>query len=50
VKFSRARDLSGTIFQKPGVWLQNSRPLVNFPKVQGPFCKISEVNQNNKLF
>jgi hypothetical protein len=39
VNFSGARDLSGIIFQKPGVWLQNFGPQVDFPKVQGHFAR-----------
>jgi hypothetical protein len=27
-----------------------SRPWVNFTKVQGPLCKISEISRNNELF
>jgi hypothetical protein len=27
-----------------------SRPRVDFTKVQGPLCKISEISQNNELF
>jgi hypothetical protein len=50
VNFSGARDLSRIIFQKARVWLQNSGPRVHFPNVQGPYCKISKLNQNNKLF
>jgi hypothetical protein len=39
VDFSRARDPSGIIFQKLGIWLRNSGPRVGFPKVQGPFAR-----------
>jgi hypothetical protein len=27
-----------------------SRPQVDFPKVQGPLCKISKISRNNELF
>ena len=27
-----------------------SGPRVDFPKVQGPLCKISEISRNNELF
>jgi hypothetical protein len=27
-----------------------SRPRVDFPKVQGPLCKVSEISQINELF
>jgi hypothetical protein len=33
VDFSRAMDLCGIIFQKPGVWLRNSGPQVEYLKV-----------------
>jgi hypothetical protein len=50
VIFSWARDLSGIIFQKPGVWLQNSGLLVDFSKVQGPFCKIFKITDIRNYF
>jgi hypothetical protein len=50
MNFSGTRDFSGIIFKKPGVWLQNSGPRVDFPKVQRPLCKISKLNRNNELF
>jgi hypothetical protein len=48
--FFWARDLSRIIFQKLGVWLQNSRARVHYPKVKGPLYKVTELNQNNELF
>jgi hypothetical protein len=37
-------------FQIPGVWVQKSRPRVDFPRVQGPFYKITKITWNNELF
>jgi hypothetical protein len=37
--FTNARGLSA-----------KSGPRVDFPRVQGPFCKISEITRNNELF
>jgi hypothetical protein len=37
-------------FKNQGSGCKNSRPWVDYPKVHGPFCKISEFNQNNELF
>jgi hypothetical protein len=40
VNFSRARVLSGVIFQKPGPFYKNHGPRVDYPEVQGLLCKI----------
>jgi hypothetical protein len=37
-------------FKNQGSTCETSRPWVDYPKVQGPFYKISEFNQNNELF
>jgi hypothetical protein len=59
VDFSEARDRTGKIVDH-GLILENPRglsaksaksgPRVDFTKVQGPLCKISEISQNNELF
>jgi hypothetical protein len=37
-------------FKNQGSDCETSRPQVDYPKVHGPFYKISEFNQNNELF
>jgi hypothetical protein len=37
-------------FKNQGSNYETSGPRVDYPAVQGPFCKISELNQNNELF
>jgi hypothetical protein len=48
--FSGDRDLSGIIFKKLGVGLGYSGPRVDFPKVQRPFSKITEVAEIRNYF
>jgi hypothetical protein len=60
--FSEARDLFGIISEIPdrglisekpeglSAKLVRSGPWVDFTRVQGPLCKISEISQNNELF
>jgi hypothetical protein len=59
VNILRILDRTGKIVHH-GLILENPRglsaksakfgPRVDFPKVQGPLCKISEVSWNNELF
>jgi hypothetical protein len=59
VNIFRISDRTGKIVDR-GLILENptglsaksakSGPRVDFTKVQGPLCKISEISQNNELF
>jgi hypothetical protein len=40
----------GLILENPRCLSAKSGPRVDFPKVQGPLCKISEISRNNELF